>query len=176
MGTQTGGRAYRKPGRPARVRARQLLFGASQGIIEAWTESLPLHTLLGDIAEKSGLVKTILHQAVPEIAGEEIATALQDLNEWAIAAPRSALLGLRQDRPQAFVDTVHCDGRRDWRADGHLPHARQGRRRRRRREDGHGPRCPGQGRRHHHAGARRSSPSSSRTRCNTRTRRRSMCP
>ena len=67
---------------------------------------MPLHTLLGDIAEKSGLVKTILHQAVPEIAGEEIATALQDLNEWAIMHPDLPFSAYVKDRPQAFVDTA----------------------------------------------------------------------
>lgn len=87
MGTQTGGQAYSQ----ARAEGREVLpslgFGLSQGAIEAATEMLPVERLLGDLAAKSGLLKTLGHQLLPELIGEQTATALQNLNEIIVLNP-----------------------------------------------------------------------------------------
>lgn len=106
MGTQTGGAGYSQARASGKGVEPSLMFGASQGWLEAATEVIPFHRLLGDIAAKSGLVKTLMHQAFPEIAGEEIATATQDLNEWAVVNQGQPLSAYIESRPTAFVQTA----------------------------------------------------------------------
>jgi hypothetical protein len=84
------------------------LHAGLQGAIEVATEYVPTHLLLGDLAKKSGLVKTLLHQVASEVPGEEIATALQDLNEWAFLPSNKdkTLSDYLNERPAAFVATL----------------------------------------------------------------------
>jgi GNAT superfamily N-acetyltransferase len=106
MGAQTGLPAYSEARAKGKGVAESFAFGASQGAVEAWTEALPLHTLLGNLAARKGFLTTTLKQMLPEVAGEEIATALQDLNEWATLHPDRPFSEYAKARPQAFVDTA----------------------------------------------------------------------
>lgn len=59
------------------------VFGASQGLVEYATERLPMTKLMGDIAAGTGLGKMLAKQFVYEAPTEQLATVLQDLNQWA---------------------------------------------------------------------------------------------
>jgi len=83
-------------------------FGLSQAAIEYATEKIPLHRLIGDVKAGTGIVKTLAKQAALEVPGEEIATALQDLNEWAVL-PENADKSFKDylaARPDAAVQTL----------------------------------------------------------------------
>jgi hypothetical protein len=83
VGLTTGGQTYAQArGQGASV-GRSLAAGSIQGTIEVATEFIPAHRLLKDLTAKSGMLTILAHQLVPEIAGEQVATVLQDLNEWA---------------------------------------------------------------------------------------------
>ena len=60
-----------------------LTFGASQGLIEYATELIPVTKLLGDLKAGASLPRMLANQIAAEIPGEQVATILQDLNEWA---------------------------------------------------------------------------------------------
>lgn len=60
-----------------------MIYGASQGVIEYGTEKLPMTKLLGDIAKGTGLTKMLAKQVIYEAPTEQLATVLQDLNQWA---------------------------------------------------------------------------------------------
>lgn len=106
MGTQTGGQAY-SDARAAGIPATQAIaYATAQGMVEAWTESIGTKWLLKDLAANTGLFKTLLHQAVTEGFTEQIATGLQDLNDWATLHPDRPFSEYVAARPQAFVDTA----------------------------------------------------------------------
>lgn len=83
-------------------------YGATQGAIEYATERLPLMKLLGDLKVGAPLWKMLGTQMAAEVPGEQIATVLQDLNEWAVLPenqdkPFSAYIA---ERPDAAVQTL----------------------------------------------------------------------
>lgn len=82
-GVATGGQTYTDARAQDLAPGKALAAGTIQGTIEVATEFLPAHLLLGDLAAKAGFLKILAHQVASEVPGEEIATALQDLNEWA---------------------------------------------------------------------------------------------
>lgn len=103
-----GGQAYQQAREQGKTAVEALPFAVSQGVIEYATEKLPMHLLLKDLSAGSAIGKTILHQAASEIPGEQIATVLQDMNEWAVLPenkdkPFSAYLA---DRPAAAAQTL----------------------------------------------------------------------
>lgn len=83
-----------------------LTFGASQAAIEYATEKLPVSRLLGDVRAGSSLLKTLGHQAALEVPGEQIATVLQDLNEWAVLHPEKPFSSYLEERPSAAAQTL----------------------------------------------------------------------
>jgi hypothetical protein len=105
MGLQTGGASYHEARGEGLSTGAALAYGTIQGAVEAGTEKLPLEALVGDLAAKSGLLKTLAHQLVTEIPGEELATALQDLNDWAFRNPNKPFASYLAERPGAFWDT-----------------------------------------------------------------------
>jgi len=108
MATQTGGAGYSTMRAQGGGFASSLLYGTSQGIIEAGTEAAPFHKLVGDLAKRSGFFKTLLHQVVPELVGENVATLGQDLNDWAaLPESRDKTFGdYIRERPSAFLATT----------------------------------------------------------------------
>lgn len=73
-----------------------LAFGSSQAAIEYATEKLPVSRLLGDMKAGTGFAKMLGRQVTAEVPGEQLATVLQDLNEWAALNPDKSL--------RSFVD------------------------------------------------------------------------
>jgi hypothetical protein len=85
---------------------RALAFGAIDGAIEVATEKLPVAKLLGDLKAGSSFMKTIMHQMVTEIPGEQVATLAQDFNEWATLHPEKPFSAYAAERPAAAVETL----------------------------------------------------------------------
>jgi GNAT superfamily N-acetyltransferase len=105
FGGLTGGQAYQEA-REKGLRPEQALpFAASQGVIEVATEKMPLGSLLNDINQKTGFGRMLLNQLKKEIPGEQLATILQDLNEWAVLNPEKPFSSYLADRPSAAAQT-----------------------------------------------------------------------
>lgn len=105
---QQGGQAYQDAREKGLTPMQALPFAASQAVIEYATEKLPLHKLIGDIKAGSSMFKTLAHQIAAEVPGEQLATVLQDLNEWAVLPenkdkPFTAYLA---ERPSAAAQTL----------------------------------------------------------------------
>jgi hypothetical protein len=85
-----------------------LTFGASQGLIEYATELIPVTKLLGDLKAGASLPRMLANQIAAEIPGEQIATILQDLNEWAAidANAGKAFGDYLAERPSAAAQTL----------------------------------------------------------------------
>jgi predicted RNA methylase len=106
MGAQTGGEEYDRA-RDANVSTPQALaYATSQAAIEVATEQIPVSRLLGDLAKRTGLIQTLLRQAAAEVPGEQIATAFQDLNEWAVLRPDAPFADYLRERPSAAGETL----------------------------------------------------------------------
>ncbi|WP_019051587.1 hypothetical protein [Sphingobium xenophagum] len=81
-------------------------YALVQGSIEILTEKLPVSKLVGDIANKTPLGKTFVRQIMAEVPGEQAATFLQDLNEWATLNPDKTVKDFWAARPGAALDTL----------------------------------------------------------------------
>lgn len=106
MVSQVGGQAYGQARDKGVSVPGALTFGASQAAIEYATEKLPVSWLLRDLKQGAGLARTLAHQAVSEVPGEQVATALQDLNEWAVLNPDKPFSSYLADRPDAAAQTL----------------------------------------------------------------------
>jgi hypothetical protein len=84
LGAVTSGEAYAEARQQGVPVDRAVPYAAAQGVIEAVTERIPLTRLLKDVGMKAPIVQTMVHQLFPELVGENIATVLQDLNDWAV--------------------------------------------------------------------------------------------
>lgn len=104
-GTQ-GGKSYQEAREQGISPARALPFAVSQGAIEYATEKIPLHRLIGDVAKDTPLFKTLLRQIGSEVPGEQIATVLQDLNDWAVLHPDKPFADYLAERPSAAAQTL----------------------------------------------------------------------
>mgnify|MGYP000234515596 CR=1 FL=1 len=85
-----------------------LTFGALQGLIEYATELIPVTKLLGDIKAGASLPRMLSNQIAAEIPGEQVATILQDLNEWAVidANAGKTFGDYLAERPSAAAQTL----------------------------------------------------------------------
>lgn len=82
------------------------VYGGSQGVIEYATEILPASKLLADLAAKSPFATMFFHQIFREVPGEQVATVLQDLNEWAVLNPDKPFMDYVKARPGAAAETL----------------------------------------------------------------------
>lgn len=84
MASMAGGQSYQKDMADGVPHWKSMIHGVSDGVIEAGTELMPLGNLVHDVKAGTPLFTTILKNAWAENKGEQVATALQDLNDWAI--------------------------------------------------------------------------------------------
>lgn len=103
-----GGQSYQQAREQGVPMTQALPFAASQAAIEYATEKLPMHLLLKDLQAGTPIAKTLIHNMAAEIPGEQVATILQDLNEWAVlpenkGKPFSEYL---KERPSAAAQTL----------------------------------------------------------------------
>ena len=101
----TAGDAYQQARDAGRGPGMAALFATVQGVVEGLTEKIPMHYLLEDLKHNAGLRQILVHQAMSEIPGEEVATALQDLNEWAVLRPDATFMDYLKERPSAIAET-----------------------------------------------------------------------
>lgn len=106
MVASTGGQAYGEARDKGYEPFQSLTYGASQAVIEYATEKLPMGLLIKDLKVGSPLYKTLMHQAITEVPGEQIATVLQDMNEWAVLHPEKPFSSYLEERPSAAAQTL----------------------------------------------------------------------
>lgn len=102
QGGQSYGQARDKGIDPVRAAA----FGASQAAIEYATEKIPVSRFLSDFKAGTPFFSLVARQMAAEIPGEQVATALQDLNEWAVLNPEKPFTSYLADRPGAAAQTL----------------------------------------------------------------------
>src|SRR6185436_11158035 len=107
-GVTTGGGAYVQAREPGVGVGKALAFGGFQGGVEVATEFIPAHQMLKNVATKTPFIKSIVHLLASEIPGEEVATALQDLGEWAVlpANTQKTFADYLDERPSAAAATA----------------------------------------------------------------------
>ena len=108
FGLTSGGEAYGQARDAGKGVWESLAFGASQGTIEAGTEMLPASAFLRMMKGEAGgtLLRTIKEFASKEAIGEQVATLLQDLNEWAVLNPEKSLREFAAERPGRAAETL----------------------------------------------------------------------
>lgn len=106
MAGQAGGQSYNKARDKGVGQNTALAYGLSDAVIEYATEKLPLHQLLGDVKAGAPLLKALVKNAALEIPGEQIATVLQDMNEWAVLNPEKPFKDYLAERPSAAAQTL----------------------------------------------------------------------
>lgn len=102
----TGGQAYgeaRDKGLPFQ---QALPYAVSQAAIEYATEKIPVARFLTDFKVGTPFYSMLLRQMTAELPGEQVATLLQDMNEWAILSPEKPLSAYVAERPSAAVQTL----------------------------------------------------------------------
>jgi hypothetical protein len=105
-GLTTGGGEYVKARDQGLSTLGAGVYALSQGLIEVATERLPIGHLVNDVAGKTPLLRTFWNQIKSEIPGEQIATILQDLNEWAALNPDKPFSEYLAERPEAAAATL----------------------------------------------------------------------
>lgn len=106
MVAPVGGQAYGEARDKGLSPLQSATFGASQAAIEYATEKIPLSRLLGDVKAGTGFAKTLARQVAAEVPGEQVATVLQDLNEWATLNPDKPFSSYLEERPSAAAQTL----------------------------------------------------------------------
>lgn len=106
MTGSVGGQSYQDAREKGLGMAQALPFAASQAAIEYATERIPLTRLLGDVRAGTPIFQTLMRQIGAEIPGEQVATVLQDLNEWAVLNPTKAFSSYLEERPSAAAQTL----------------------------------------------------------------------
>lgn len=106
MTASTGGQSYQDARDKGLPMAQALPFAASQAAIEYATEKMPLGQLLGDVKAGTAFYKMIAKQIALEVPGEQVATVLQDLNEWAVLNPEKPFSSYLEERPNAAAQTL----------------------------------------------------------------------
>lgn len=102
----TFGQEYGSARRDGLSFGRATAYSGVQAGIEGATELLPFTKLMGDIKASSPLWKTMIGQIVPDAIGEQAATVLQDLNEWANLHPEKTFQDYLDERPNAALQTA----------------------------------------------------------------------
>lgn len=103
---QTGGQAFGQARDEGKSTAAAIPFAASQAVVEYATEKIPAFKLLEGLNAKQPVLKVARDFLAKEIPGEQVATALQDLNEWATLNPDKPFSEYLKERPGAAYSTL----------------------------------------------------------------------
>ncbi len=106
MTSMAGGDAYGQARDKGVSVAGSLAYGSSQAMVEYATEKLPALYLMRDIGLKKSFGKVLANQMMTEIPGEQAATVLQDMNEWAVLNPEKPFSAYLAERPSAAAQTL----------------------------------------------------------------------
>jgi hypothetical protein len=108
IGATAGGGAYADVRRQGGSQQRATTYGLLTGAIQTAAASIPAHVLLGNIAARTPIIQTVVHQLLPAVASADVATVLQNAAAWATLPenhdkPFSAYLG---EQPSAIASTT----------------------------------------------------------------------
>ena len=106
MAAPVGGESYAEARDQGRGVAQSLTHGASQALIEYATEFIPASRMLQDLRLNQTFSTTLRNALAREIPGEQAATLLQDLNDWATLHPDKPFSEYLKARPDAAVQTL----------------------------------------------------------------------
>lgn len=106
MGAVVGGGEYQNARDRGLDIGSALAYGARQGAVEAITEHMPARQLLLDVAAKSPFAKMFMSQLARELPGEQVATFLQDFDQWVTLNPEKTLGEFKDERWDAAVQTA----------------------------------------------------------------------
>lgn len=82
------------------------LYAGGQAAWEWATELIPVGRLVGDIKVGTPFYKLLVRQLATEIPGEQVATLVQDLNQWAVLNPDAPFSEYLKERPSAAAQTL----------------------------------------------------------------------
>lgn len=82
------------------------IYATSQAAVELATERLPMGMLIKDLEKNTGFMTTVAKQLAAELPSEQVATVLQDLNEWAALNPEKPFSEYIAERPNAALQTA----------------------------------------------------------------------
>lgn len=85
---------------------QKLGYASSDAMVEYWTEKIPMDALIGGIRQGAPFIQVLAKQLALEIPGEQLATVLQDLNEWATLNPGKPFADYVKERPDAAAQTL----------------------------------------------------------------------
>lgn len=106
MGASVGGESYGKARAAGLPAFQSAAYGASDAAIEVATERFALGPLANSVKAGAQLWKSLIASTAREVPGEQVATALQDLNEWATLNPDKPFSAYLAERPGAAVQTL----------------------------------------------------------------------
>ncbi|WP_347989923.1 JAB domain-containing protein [Methylomonas sp. AM2-LC] len=106
MALTTGGQAYGRARDQGLAAPQAAVYGAADAAIEYATEQTPMGLLFKDLKASAPLFKVLTRQIASEIPGEQAATVLQDMNEWAVLHPEQTLDDYLAARPDAALQTL----------------------------------------------------------------------
>ncbi len=101
-----GGQEYLKAREEGKAPTESAAFATSQAFIERATEGIPLDTLFRNLRSGKGFLNTFAVNQVQEQIGEQAATVLQDLNDWAFLNPEKTFKQYLDERPSAAAQTA----------------------------------------------------------------------
>lgn len=108
MSAQQGGSSYQEAREKGVPIGTALPYALAQGVIEYATEKIPLHALIGNVKAGSSVLTTLARTAAAEVPGEQVATVLQDMNEWAVLPENRTkpFTEYLKERPSAAAQTL----------------------------------------------------------------------
>jgi hypothetical protein len=108
MGASTAGSSATRATDQGLPPSAALAFGSIDGAVEVATEMIPVGLLFKQAQLAAPFWKTLTKQLASEIPGEQVATALQDLNAWAVLPENKdkTFGNYLEERPSAAAQTL----------------------------------------------------------------------
>ena len=108
MGGASGSQAFSEAREQGLSVPASFFHGSSHGMVEFATERLPMLRMFDDFGIDASLLKKVGAQMATEIPGEQVATALQDLTDWANLPENTdkSFNEYLKERPDAAMQTL----------------------------------------------------------------------
>lgn len=106
MAAETFGQSYNKAADKGIPLGTRVLYAAADGVIEWGTEKGPLGALIHNVKAGTPFMQSVISNAWKENKGEQVATLLQDLNEWGVLNPDKPFSDYIKARPAAAAQTL----------------------------------------------------------------------
>lgn len=106
LATSVGGGEYGRARAKGIAPVAAAIYGVSQGAVEFATERVPALKYFEDTKAGAGFVRKLVNNLGSEMPQEQVATVLQDMNEWAVLNPDKSLQDYIDARPNAALSTA----------------------------------------------------------------------